>query len=1083
MRNNIKKIKNKISKTKKRYYLINYSNSFLKFLFLIVGLYAVFFIMTPFLFEYDAYKNIFITITAASFIFVIFKYFISPLIKRKTDDFFALLLEDVSPGINNLIINAVQLNDLSREEVQKYGFSNNFIDLTIDEASKRIVGSSPQKAVSAGDVKKNLMIFSTLLLITIVSYFGNPDFFRNTYTKFLYPERFLKDEIVKSIEEVEKERLNIPEIGDFKILYNYPAYSKLENKEIIGSNGDIACLKGTLVTVSAKSDRPLKNVNFIFNDTQKIIAAIQGEVNLSFEFLALESGMYHLEFDNVDYPKGFEHELYQVVVEEDEFPFIKLLEPTEDITVEENDEITVAYEAGDDFGITRVNLVIERNTSTETVSVFKSDDNVKDKSGRYTYNLSLLKLIPGEVLKVYLETYDNDIISGPKKSVSNERYFDIYSKQKKRREIAKMKERLFETFIDLLGDHLEKSLVNIKLDSVDEINENQSNINSKTYDIIALLEEIVNTMKEEEIEDFISYIPLYNMMLDIQDLFDIKDKLLKITASDSYNTDKLNADVSTLLLLKQQEIKEAEKDIIYLDNENKKARMDDIINEGEDLLDIQKSLIDMLEELKEKGDMEGAKEQLEDILSQIEDIFKKIADKLSKFPQSLPDEFVNSDSMKDVDFAENADMMDKLRESLKNNDIEEALKQAEELLNSMNKMMASFENSASEFAQNETMDITEELDKAISKLDEMQNRQEGLMKDTKEINESAKEKRGDEQMKKAGDFIKKQQDLVSKIKKDMMAVHQELAKNPMPKTKKDKEKGAEDTKMGFHGRPMPSIDRDNDLKKTKKILNMLKEMPRMLTQDFNQAEKLAEDILEDTKELRDNFNQEEFKDRMKKPNSMENAQAKAADAQEKEEQLLKTFDEFKEDTDKFLSEEEKNQLKKMSKKQAGLKKDLSKFKKDLEKKAEDAPMLCDSGTKKGLEGAGKNMGEAEGNMKGGKAAGALSGQGKALSKLGQVKNSLQQMKENMQNMQAQGAPGMKPGGMKKSGMPRGDQPDRGREQSQRGRGVNVDDVNIPAAEKHRVPKEFREDFLKGMKEKYPKEYEHRVKKYYEELIR
>ena len=96
---------------------------------------------------------------------------------------------------------------------------------------------------------------------------------------------------------------------------------------------------------------------------------------------------------------------------------------------------------------------------------------------------------------------------------------------------------------------------------------------------------------------------------------------------------------------------------------------------------------------------------------------------MSKFPQSLPDEFVNSDSMKDVDLAENEDLMEKLRESLKNNDIEAALKQAEELLNSMNKMMESFENSASEFAQNETTDIMEELDKAISKLDEIQKNQ------------------------------------------------------------------------------------------------------------------------------------------------------------------------------------------------------------------------------------------------------------------------------------------------------------------------------------------------------------------------
>jgi hypothetical protein len=1041
--------------------------------------------MTPFFFKYELYRNILLIITVLSSAIVISKYFIFPLIKRKKADFFAIMLEKVTPGINNLFINAVQLSGLSKEQVKKYGFSKDFIDLTIEEASEKAAEASAKSAVSARYLKKNLVTLSILSAVVMISYFSNPGFFKNTYAKFLYPEMFLEENALTTVEEIKRERLNVPEIGDFKIHYKYPAYTSLKDKTIDGSNGDIECLKGTQVTVSAKSDRPLKGVDFVFNNAQKVTAVIENATIFNYRVLALEPGTYHLEFDGIDYPGDFEHTLYQVIVEEDEYPFIKLLEPKEDFTVEENDEIRIAYEADDDFGIKEISLVIEREAGTETINIFKSDDDiVKEKSGWFTYKLSSLKLEPGEVLKVYLETYDNDTISGPKKSVSNERYLDVYSKEKKKREIAQMKERLFESLIDLLGDHFEKSLVNINLDSVDQVSDNQSRMNSKTSDIIVLIEEIINTIKEEDIEDDLSYIPLNNMRINIKDLFDDKDKLLKEITSDSYTAGRLKTDVDILMQIKEDEIKETEEDILFLDNENKKARMDDIIKEGEELLEAEKSLIEMLEELKETGDMSQAKEKLENILKEMEETFKKIADKLSKFPQSLPDEFVNSDSVQDLNPKEDMDTMEKLRESLKNNDIDEALKLAEELLNSMNKMMSSFEDSASEFSQNETTDQLEEIDNAINKLDELQMKQEELMKETKDINESAKEKRTEEQKKNIGDFIRKQQELVRQIRRDVRDVQRELRSNPLPKDA-SKEQQEQADQPSFHGRQMPPLKKDEDSQKSQKISQMLNEMPRMLMQDFNQAEKLAEDILKETKELRNGFDKEKFKERMKKPDSLERTKDKTDSALDKEEELLEAFNEFKEDADSFLSKEEKESLKKMSSKEGGLKESLDKLGKAMGEKEGSNPGLSDKGMKDAMEGAGESMGKAQQSLKSGKASGTLPHQGDALSKLGGAKSRLQQIRDKMMEQMGEGqAFGTMPGGMQgKDGMPQGSQPDRGREHSDRGRGVNVDDVNIPSSEEYRVPKEFREDILKGMKEKYPKEYEDKVKKYYEELIR
>ncbi len=710
MSSNINIILKKISETKKRYYLINLLNSLVNVLFIIAALTAVFFILTPFLFKYDLYRNLFLTVTAGCALFVVVRYLISPITKRKQDDYFALLLERVTPGINNLIINAVQLGALSMEQVQKYGFRKGFIDLTIDDATKKMVAVSVKDAVSAQSVKRNLVISALLVTVALASFFTNPDFLKDTYTKFLYPYRFLDSDDVMTLDEVERERLNLPEIGDFVIVYNFPEYTWLKEKTVTGSNGDIVCMKGTNVTVTAKSDRPLTGVNIIINDSQKVVATVSGGVDLRFEYTAIETGVYHMEFEGVEYPEDYDHTMYQIVVDEDEFPFIKLIEPKEDFTVDENDDITVAYEAGDDFGVTEINLVIERDNDTKSINVYRSSKNVTEYTGEYTYSLSQLRLTPGETLKVYLETYDNDTISGPKKSVSNERYIDVYSKEKIRREVARMKERLFETFIELLGDHFEKSLVDIDLGSVNLVSANQERMNSQASDLIALLSEIINAIKYEELEEDINSIPLNNMKLNLSDLYDKKDTILKALTSEGYQAGALPVDVAALLSLKEKEIAEAEKDIIFLDNERKKMQMYELMQEGENMLDTQQSLIDMLEQLKESSDLSEAREQLNELLDEMKDIFNSMMEKLSKFPQTLPDEFVNSDSMKDMDIKEDMSLIEQLKESLDANDIEKALELATELLNSMNKMMSSFENSAQEFEQNESTDIMAELD-------------------------------------------------------------------------------------------------------------------------------------------------------------------------------------------------------------------------------------------------------------------------------------------------------------------------------------------------------------------------------------
>ena len=48
---------------------------------------------------------------------------------------------------------------------------------------------------------------------------------------------------------------------------------------------------------------------------------------------------------------------------------------------------------------------------------------------------------------------------------------------------------------------------------------------------------------------------------------------------------------------------------------------------------------------------------------------------------------------------------------------------------------------------------------------------------------------------------------------------------------------------------------------------------------------------------------------------------------------------------------------------------------------------------------------------------------------------------------------------------------------------SLEEVEIPGADAHQSPEEFRQDLLEGMKDPVPQDYQPQVRRYYEELIR
>jgi hypothetical protein len=138
-----------------------------------------------------------------------------------------------------------------------------------------------------------------------------------------------------------------------------------------------------------------------------------------------------------------------------------------------------------------------------------------------------------------------------------------------------------------------------------------------------------------------------------------------------------------------------------------------------------------------------------------------------------------------------------------------------------------------------------------------------------------------------------------------------------------------------------------------------------------------------------------------------------------------------------------------------------------------------------LEKAAGHLGEAGGKLGQSLPGPALNPERAALAELMRASGLARQALEELSQMQGmrQGGTGMammlgrgeRPGGGSPSSGMR-----RGRRSGGR-RGTDVRNFALPGKQDHRVPKIFREEILKSLRDGYPPQYEERIKDYYQRI--
>ncbi|MCA9081575.1 MAG: hypothetical protein KDA58_13510, partial [Planctomycetaceae bacterium] len=218
-------------------------------------------------------------------------------------------------------------------------------------------------------------------------------------------------------------RINQPPSATVQeVAYDYPTYMGIDDTTQQGSTID--AWEGTIVTVKAESNVPVKRATLIMSDTDDISVRaeefpmqIVGGTELSatwqLQFRQQDgtfARFYHIQVENERGEQDPQPAVHTIKIRPDLPPQVELLSPTTDIQAPANAIIPLVYQARDpDFLLRRVTLRFRKQGEELPLAptLYEGPPYVSLTNGTYRLDLSKLVLKPGDRLTYLVEAEDN----------------------------------------------------------------------------------------------------------------------------------------------------------------------------------------------------------------------------------------------------------------------------------------------------------------------------------------------------------------------------------------------------------------------------------------------------------------------------------------------------------------------------------------------------------------------------------------------------------------------------------------------------------------------------------------------------
>ncbi|MFO0584996.1 MAG: DUF4175 family protein [Anaeromyxobacter sp.] len=842
-----------------------------------------------------------------------------------------------------------------------------------------------------------------------------------------------------------------PITGDIELTYRYPAYMRREPRTASGTGGEVKAPKGTEVELRTRADREVKAAELAVDGVgadgkpaaRQVPLAVTGGRDLAGKLLVDSAGTYRFRFLDGRGKPVAEGPKIPIAVEADEAPVVRITSPEREVEVDPGAVVRVQWQAEDDVGLGEIALVTKApGRAAEKREVLRAAGGARRERGEKLLDLAPERLGEGEALTYWVEAQDGDTISGPKKSASETHVVRIYSEADHRRKLVEQVKAAQEEMIVLLADRLETFAAGAVA------NEQRlplaMALDARTRKVHERLRELARQLRK----DRAGSAPLSRALANVAAL--VREAELRLsgvrTAVASAVKMRLRPDagiVRTMNVYDGALDRELEKGILYLEQLMDKERADELVKLARQLKDRRRELADTVEKYR-RAPTEQAKQELLAQVQRMKDRVKDLLARMAELSKGFQDEHMNAEALAEMQRSKDLlGGLDEVEKKLAQGDVEGAMKALDEMASQLDQMVSGLEKTAGRPGE-QNQELMKQMLAFKEELEKVRSDQKRTAEETEKIRSEYRQKLQD-RLKGAEGELKRLEKLAGDAKKEVEQAQ---------------------PGVGFRG----EMDQD-------RAKEMLAGLERALAmKELGGAWETAQQAAASTDRLLQSLEEDRIAaespyskpgDAEKVRDATEHVRRAAPKAREVRDQLGKLFP----DPRQMLGQESQKKLEGLSRKQAELERRAGGLQQQLSQLMQQAPIFPPD--------AQSQLGESRGHM--GRASAELGmknpqrGHGEqelAMDALDRFQKGLEEVAKNAQK-----------GGSGGQGFPfpfasSGPGSDEGE-----GNELSHSRVEIPGADAHKVPEEFRKDLLEAMKQGAPERYRADVQRYYEELVK
>lgn len=829
---------------------------------------------------------------------------------------------------------------------------------------------------------------------------------------------------------------DVPLAGDIRITYRYPAYTGLTPRIVEGGDGSISAVIGTEVEVRATADSPpreavLRVSPLVGTEKQDIPMRIDGRT-LDAKLSVLRDGRYHFAMVTDDGERLEDRQLHPIRALLDTFPEVGLDSPVTDVEIKDDQEVSILWRAKDDFGISEVNLVVEPVGSGETRKLPLSTRSEMDArlEGRYRWAVSELGMEPGGEARFYIEALDNDTTNGPKRGVSPSRRLVLFSARANHEKLLARQQEALNALVDWLGAELVSPFPQDKGPDIFAALSTQERLLVTIDRVASTLSLLVSDLREDKLTKP-EYVAAFANILE------------HVTESHSARLQRLTGAKAARAgagpyrqLASQQtaDIKQIERDVIYLDDLLAIQRIDELKETAKDLLAAQRGLREMLEAFAQTQDP-ALRAELQRRIAELRQQMIELLAKMAAIKERLPGEYRNLES---ASMLQVGDQLNRLEKLLREGDLEAAARELEQLANMIENMMDSINSAEEEYGGERYAEIRKELGEFAQEFRELEDQQQAIAKRTEQMLAEYRKKSVQQAGRSLDDFVQK----ARKKTGEALAALDEVAEID-----------------NLLWTPTEQKESDNARQRLLDLDALLEH------RDFAEAREMARDALRHENTLERILDSRINRFGRAAPEPRQAARA-TREARERTSEVGEMLDKLFPEPSEVMSPKELAQMQRMAQKQQELEQKAGELGKKMDDLAQKLPLFGGQ-PRDDLEGARQEMGQASRKLDTHALPKASAHEQRAVEQLGRLREALEQAS---QQSGGQGLPLPLGGGGSGRRSGGGHTPDRR-------------DVEIPKTDPNRGEARFRETLREASKQKPPKQYEEAVQRYYRELIR